>query len=59
MHEFWEELEDVIRPDFRGQIRLHCHEGVVKTYDVVEKRQPRRGHVDIQEDAPSADLREG
>lgn len=51
MHDFWRELErDVIRPNFQGQITLHVQQGVVRQYEVNERRKPSNGFADIQED---------
>lgn len=50
MHEFWEELEEFIRPNFRGKITLHCDRGVVKSYETHQKRTPSSGTVDLMEE---------
>lgn len=50
MHEFWEELEREIRPNFQGQITLHVQRGVVKNYELRQRKQPSSGFADIRED---------
>lgn len=36
----YRELEQIIGGDFNGKVTLHCTDGVIRMYDVVESRRP-------------------
>lgn len=44
------ELRGILRPDFTGQIILHCRDGRVEEYETRQKHQPREGEgIDLSE----------